>query len=103
MRAALDDAAAISLLSLIPPDRVGCIRKLRLGHTLKRREGGGWDMFNDARVHRWDYFVIAALFYTVASFQREVEEFDRFSEEYVAWGERARRESAGDAQREGAA
>ena len=30
-RTALRDAAAISLLSLIPPDRVGCIRKLRLG------------------------------------------------------------------------
>ena len=29
-RFALRDAAAISLLSLIPPDRVGCIRKLRL-------------------------------------------------------------------------
>lgn len=34
------DATAISLLSLVPPDRVGLIRKLRLGHTLKRREGG---------------------------------------------------------------
>ena len=41
-RFALRDAAAISLLSLIPPDRVGCIRKLRLGHTLKRKDGGGW-------------------------------------------------------------
>ena len=30
-RTALRDAAAISLLSLIPPDRVGCISKLRLG------------------------------------------------------------------------
>ena len=36
------DAAAVSLLSLLPPDRVGVIRKLRLGHTLKRAEGGGW-------------------------------------------------------------
>ena len=43
-RFALRDAAAISLLSLIPPDRVGCIRKLRLGHTLKRKDGGGWKM-----------------------------------------------------------
>ena len=43
-RNALRDAAAMSLLSLIPPDRVGCIRKLRLGHTLKRKEGGGWMM-----------------------------------------------------------
>lgn len=36
------DAAAVSMLSLIPPDRVGLIRKLRLGHTLKKAEGGGW-------------------------------------------------------------
>ena len=36
----LRDAAALSLLSLIPPDRVGLIRKLRLGHTLKRADGG---------------------------------------------------------------
>jgi len=36
----LRDACCISLLSLVPPDRVGLIRKLRLGHTLKRREGG---------------------------------------------------------------
>ena len=67
-RFALRDAAAISLLSLIPPDRctakrleptstllltrgfeppvrrVGCIRKLRLGHTLKKKDGGGWKM-----------------------------------------------------------
>jgi len=40
----LRDAAAISLLSLIPPDRVGIIRKLRLRHTLKRKDGGGWMM-----------------------------------------------------------
>ena len=40
-RAALRDAAALSLLSLIPPDRVGIIRKLRLGHTLKKKPGGG--------------------------------------------------------------
>ena len=38
------DCCAISLLSLIPPDRVGCIRKLRFGHTLKRKPGGGWAM-----------------------------------------------------------
>ena len=44
MRNALRDAAALSLLSLIPPDRVGCIRKLRIGHTLKKKEGGGWMM-----------------------------------------------------------
>eukprot|EP00966_Prymnesium_polylepis_P021282 489442-Prymnesium_polylepis.1 len=43
-RNALRDAAALSLLSLIPPDRVGCIRKLRLGGTLKRKQGGGWMM-----------------------------------------------------------
>jgi hypothetical protein len=29
-RFAMRDAAAISLLSLIPPDRVGCIRKVRV-------------------------------------------------------------------------
>ena len=40
----LRDCAALSLLSLIPPDRVGCIRKLRLGHTLKKKESGGWMM-----------------------------------------------------------
>ena len=39
---ALRDACAISLLSLIPPDRVGIIRKLRLGHTLKKKGCGGW-------------------------------------------------------------
>jgi hypothetical protein len=43
-RTLLRDAAALSLLSLIPPDRVGCIRKLRLGHTLKRKQGGGWSI-----------------------------------------------------------
>ena len=43
-RKALADAALISLLSLIPPDRVGIIRRLRFGHTLKKREGGGWRM-----------------------------------------------------------
>lgn len=43
-RTLLRDAAAISLLSLIPPDRVGIIRKLRLGYTLKRKQGGGWKM-----------------------------------------------------------
>ena len=40
----LRDCCALSLLSLIPPDRVGCIRKLRLGHTLKKKNGGGWMM-----------------------------------------------------------
>jgi hypothetical protein len=44
MRNALRDATALSLLSLIPPDRVGCIRKLRLGFTLKKKDGGGWMM-----------------------------------------------------------
>ena len=33
----LRDCCALSLLSLVPPDRVGCIRKLRLGPTLSRR------------------------------------------------------------------
>jgi hypothetical protein len=49
-RSLLRDAAALSLLSLIPPDRVGCIRKLRLNHTLKRKQGGGWKM--DLSRHR---------------------------------------------------
>ena len=40
----LRDCCALSLLSLIPPDRVGCIRKLRFGHTLKRKPSGGWAM-----------------------------------------------------------
>ena len=38
----LRDCCALSLLSLFPPDRVGCIRKLRLGHTLKKKESGTW-------------------------------------------------------------
>ena len=41
-RAALRDACAISLLSLIPPDRVGIIRKLRLDVTLKKKPDGNW-------------------------------------------------------------
>ena len=40
----LRDCCALSLLSLIPPDRVGCIRKLRFGHTLKKKAGGGFMM-----------------------------------------------------------
>ena len=40
----LRDCCALSLLSLIPPDRVGCIRKLRIGHTLKKKPGGDWMM-----------------------------------------------------------
>ena len=44
MRSAARDACALSLLSLIPPDRVGCIRKLRLGHTLKKKDNGHWMM-----------------------------------------------------------
>ena len=78
-RFALRDCAAMSLLSVIPPDRVGIVRKacaeglkgahaisrthtptpyacadphararvsaqLRLGHTLKKKEDGGWKM-----------------------------------------------------------
>ena len=38
--ATLKEACIISLVTLIPPDRVGVIRKLRFKHTLKRREGG---------------------------------------------------------------
>jgi hypothetical protein len=44
MRTLLRDATALSLLSLIPPDRVGCIRKLRLQHTLQKKDSGGWKM-----------------------------------------------------------
>jgi hypothetical protein len=49
----LRDACAISLLSLLPPDRVGLIRKLRLGHTLKRIEGGGWRLDLRYKAARW--------------------------------------------------
>ena len=50
----LRDAAAMSLLSLISPDRVGLIRKLRLGHTLKRAAGGGWrlDLYKQRDGHK---------------------------------------------------
>ena len=41
-KVALQQAALLSLMSLIPPDRVGVIRKLRLSHSLVRRPGGGW-------------------------------------------------------------
>jgi hypothetical protein len=56
-RSALRDAAAISLLSLIPPDRVGCIRKLRLHHTLKKKEGG-WkiDLSKQRDAHKTSRF-----------------------------------------------
>ena len=40
----LRDCCALSLLSLIPPDRVGCIRKLRFGHTLKKKSNGNFMM-----------------------------------------------------------
>jgi integrase len=36
--ATLKEASMISLMTLIPPDRVGVIRRLRFQHTLKRRE-----------------------------------------------------------------
>eukprot|EP00966_Prymnesium_polylepis_P263679 6091099-Prymnesium_polylepis.1 len=54
----LRDAAALSLLSLIPPDRVGLIRKLRLGHTLKKVESGGWrlDLSNQRDGHKTSKF-----------------------------------------------
>ena len=38
-RSLLRDCCALSLLFLIPPDRVGCICKQRYGHTLKKKEG----------------------------------------------------------------
>jgi hypothetical protein len=55
----LRDCAALSLLSLIPPDRVGCIRKLRLGHTLKKKpSGSGWmmDLSNQRDGHKTSRF-----------------------------------------------
>jgi len=61
-RSLLRDAAALSLLSLIPPDRVGCIRKLRLGHTLKRKQGGGWkmDLSRQRDGHKTSRFCVCA-------------------------------------------
>jgi hypothetical protein len=44
MRSATRDAAMLSLLTLIPPDRVGVVRKLRFGHSLVRRDGGEWQL-----------------------------------------------------------
>lgn len=41
-RVALMQATMISFLSMLPPDRVGVVRKLRLKHTLVRRNEGGW-------------------------------------------------------------
>ena len=57
-RAFCKDAAALSMLSLIPPDRVGVIRKLRFGHTLKKLEGGGWglDLRNVRDSHKTSRF-----------------------------------------------
>ena len=57
-RMLMRDACAISLMSLIPPDRVGCIRKLRLQHTLKRKEAGGWkmDLSNQRDGHKTSRF-----------------------------------------------
>ena len=54
----LRDATAISLLSLLPPDRVGIIRKLRFGHTLKKRSDGGWrlDLTNQRDGHKTSRF-----------------------------------------------
>ena len=39
---ALKEAVMISFMSLLPPDRVGVVRRLRFKHTLVRRAGGGW-------------------------------------------------------------
>ena len=38
----LKEAAAISLSSLLPPDRVGVIRKLTFGRSLKKTSAGAW-------------------------------------------------------------
>ena len=58
-RGLLRDATAISLMTLIPPDRVGVIRKLRLGHTLKEAEAaGGWriDLSQQRNAHKTSKF-----------------------------------------------
>ena len=47
----LRDAAAISLLCVIPPDRVGVIRKLQVGKTLIKRDDGGWKIDLTAMKH----------------------------------------------------
>ena len=42
LRKLLKEAAAISLSSLLPPDRVGVIRKLTFGRSLKKTSAGAW-------------------------------------------------------------
>ena len=42
LRKLLKEAAAISLSSLLPPDRVGVIRKLTFGRSLKKTAAGVW-------------------------------------------------------------
>ena len=39
---ALSQVVMIAFMSLLPPDRVGVVRRLRFKHTLVRRESGGW-------------------------------------------------------------
>jgi hypothetical protein len=66
-RSKLRDCAAVSLLSLIPPDRVGLIRKLRLGHTLKQADGGGWriDLTKQRDGHKTSRFYGVLLCYVL--------------------------------------
>ena len=39
---ALKEVVAIAFLSLLPPDRVGVTRRLRFGHTLKKKADGNY-------------------------------------------------------------
>ena len=48
----LKEAAAISLSSLLPPDRVGLIRKLRFGQTLIKLPSGVWKIQLDGIADR---------------------------------------------------
>jgi len=43
-RARLFDAALLTWLTVVPPDRVGVARKLQLGVTLKPTAGGGFEL-----------------------------------------------------------
>ena len=46
---ALSQVVMIAFMSLLPPDRVGVVRRLRFKHTLIQREGGGWRLDLSAR------------------------------------------------------
>ena len=46
---ALMQVVMIAFMSLLPPDRVGVVRRLRYKHTLVKRSGGGWRLDLSAR------------------------------------------------------